>query len=111
MLARERVGRVPSVLQRLEAHGAGVEHEEPPHESLAETDDFPDHFERNQRAEHARARAAGGSPLTPRVPPRARAGEHGPGPPTPPAPTPSPRARLSVWCPGPPISCRTIWRA
>ncbi|OLB73875.1 MAG: hypothetical protein AUI16_16080 [Alphaproteobacteria bacterium 13_2_20CM_2_64_7] len=45
------------VLQRLEAHGAGVEHEEPPDEPLAETDDFPDHFERHQRAKHAGERA------------------------------------------------------
>ena len=57
MLARERVGRVPSVLQRLEAHGAGVEHEQPPNEPLAEADDFPDHFERHERAEHAGERA------------------------------------------------------
>src|SRR5215467_2032917 len=57
MLARERVGRIPSVLQRLEAHGAGVEHEQPPDEPLAEADDFPDHFERHERAEHAGERA------------------------------------------------------
>src|SRR6516225_6747577 len=57
MLARERIGRVPCVVERLEAHGAGVEHEEPADEPLAEVDDFPDHFERDERAEHAGERA------------------------------------------------------
>src|SRR6516162_7610817 len=57
MLARERIGRVPSVVERLEAHGAGVEHDEAADEPLAEADDFPDHFERHQRAEHAGERA------------------------------------------------------
>src|SRR5215510_718168 len=57
MLARERIGRVPCVVERLEAHGAGVEHDEAADEPLAEPDDFPDHFERHQRAEHAGERA------------------------------------------------------
>src|SRR5262249_27155484 len=56
MLARKRVGWIPPVVERLETHGAGVEHEEPANESVAKSNDFPDHFERHQRAQHARER-------------------------------------------------------
>src|SRR5215831_3611163 len=56
MLAREWVGWIPPVVERLETHGTGVEHEEPANEPVAEANDFPDHFERHQRAQHARER-------------------------------------------------------
>src|SRR5213080_2531094 len=53
MLARERVRWIPPVLERFETHGTGVEQEEPANEPLAEPNDFPDDFERHQRAQHA----------------------------------------------------------
>src|SRR6187401_859795 len=56
-LARQWIGRVPAVLQGLETHGAGVEHDEPADQALAEADDLPDHLERHERAEYAGERA------------------------------------------------------
>ena len=52
-LSRQRIGRIPGVLQRLEAHGADIEHDEPPGEAFAEADDLADHLEHHQRADHA----------------------------------------------------------
>jgi hypothetical protein len=57
VLAGERIGGIPAVLQRLEAHRARVEHDQPADQALAETDDLADDLKRHQRAEHAGERA------------------------------------------------------
>ncbi len=55
--AAERIVFVPRIAQRLEAHRARVDHQEPADQALAEADDLADHFQRHHRAEHARQRA------------------------------------------------------
>ena len=52
--ARQRIGRVPGIAQRLEPHRACVDHEQPPDQALAEAHDLADDFERHHGAEHAR---------------------------------------------------------
>src|SRR5262249_18395386 len=57
MLSAERIVLTPAISQRLEPHGAGVDHQQAPDQPLAEADDLADHFERHHRAEHAGQRA------------------------------------------------------
>src|SRR5262249_22671240 len=52
-LARERVGRIPGIAQRLEPRRACVEHDQPPDEALAKATDLADHLERHHGAEYA----------------------------------------------------------
>src|SRR5712692_5503191 len=53
MLARQRIGRVPGIDERLETHGAGVQHDEAADQPFPEADDLSNHFERHHGAEHA----------------------------------------------------------
>ena len=73
MRAVQRIGLVPAVGQRLEAHRARVDHQQPPDQAaivVAEAaDDFADRLQRHQRAERAGERAEHAD---------LRAGRHGP---------------------------------
>ena len=55
-LAAQRIARIESIVQRLEAHRAGVHHQQPPDQPLAEADDLADDFQRHHRAEHTHER-------------------------------------------------------
>src|ERR1700722_3737741 len=49
-VAVERIERIARVTQRFEPHGAGVHHQKPSDESLTESDDFADRFQRHHRS-------------------------------------------------------------
>src|SRR5207237_1391538 len=49
--------RVPPIVQRLEAHRARVDHQQPAGEPFAEPDDLADHLECHHGADHAGERA------------------------------------------------------
>ena len=60
--AGQRIRRIPGVAQRLEAHGAGVEHDQAADQALAEADDLADHFERRHRTDRRRRARRGCRP-------------------------------------------------
>src|ERR1700719_3383218 len=57
MGAGQGIVLIPCVGERLEAHRARVEHDEPADQAIAEADDLANHFERDHRPDHAGERA------------------------------------------------------
>ena len=55
--ARQRIGRIPSVTQRLETHRTGIDHQKAADETFAEADNLADYLKRHHRTKHARQRA------------------------------------------------------